>query len=521
MYSWPQYKRLVCAPANSCHNRILAISPTPSHQKQLPSNKRLHHGRALRYADLCASILGFGAWIDLICVSCRFLPDAIILGTGVTECVLSSLLSVEGKKVLHMDRNEYYGGDMASLNLSQLYHKFRPDDAQVPTDLGRDRDWAIDLIPKFILSSGELTNMLAHTDVTRYLEFKQVSASYVYHEGQIAKVPATEMEAIKSPLMGTMKKNRVRNFLLFVQGWRDDDPATHSGVDLDAMTMQEVYSKFGLESASDFIGHSIALYLDDSYLERPARETYDRIVLYTTSIARYGKSPYIYPLHGLGELPQGFARLSAIYGGTYMLSKPIEEIVLHDDGKFKGVKSEGETVTADLVIGDPSYFRGTTVGKQKVKSTGQVVRAICLLKHPIPNTDEANSVQLIIPQKALGRQNDMYIALVSANHKVAPEGLYIASVTTIVETDKPEEELKPGLDLLGPIYDKFVSIDPQEEPLDSGSEDNIFITRSYDATSHVETVVRDVQAVWARATNGEPLVLKHAPTGDDGVQSQE
>ena len=44
------------------------------------------------------------------------------------------------------------------------------------------------------------------------------------------------------------------------------------------------------------------------------------------SLARYGKSPYLYPLYGLGELPQGFARLSAIYGGTYMLDKPIDEV---------------------------------------------------------------------------------------------------------------------------------------------------------------------------------------------------
>lgn len=45
-----------------------------------------------------------------------------MLGTGLTECILSGLLSVEGKKVLHMDRNEYYGGDSASLNLTQVRH---------------------------------------------------------------------------------------------------------------------------------------------------------------------------------------------------------------------------------------------------------------------------------------------------------------------------------------------------------------------------------------------------------------
>lgn len=145
-----------------------------------------------------------------------------------------------------------------------------------------------------------------------------------------------------------------------------------------------------------------------SYLGRPARETYDRIMLYTSSMARYGKSPYIYPLYGLGELPQGFARLSAIYGGTYMLDKPIEQIVYDDKGKFVGVTSGGETVKAKQVIGDPSYFSdpsGKGPGEDKIFLEGRVVRAICILKHPIPNTDDSDSVQLIIPQNQVGRKH--------------------------------------------------------------------------------------------------------------------
>jgi Rab GDP dissociation inhibitor len=42
--------------------------------------------------------------------------DVIVLGTGLKECILSGLLSVSGKKVLHMDRNKYYGGASASLS---------------------------------------------------------------------------------------------------------------------------------------------------------------------------------------------------------------------------------------------------------------------------------------------------------------------------------------------------------------------------------------------------------------------
>ncbi len=44
--------------------------------------------------------------------------DAIILGTGLKECVLSGLLAVKGLRVLHLDRNNFYGGECASLNVS-------------------------------------------------------------------------------------------------------------------------------------------------------------------------------------------------------------------------------------------------------------------------------------------------------------------------------------------------------------------------------------------------------------------
>lgn len=125
-------------------------------------------------------------------------------------------------------------------------------------------------------------------------------------------------------------------------------------------------------------------------------------------MARYGKSPYIYPLYGLGELPQAFARLSAIYGGTYMLDKPVDEIVTDAEGKFVGVRSGDEIARAKQVVGDPSYFgagKQLDSGKLRVIEDGRVVRAICILKHPIPGTDESDSVQIIIPQNQVNRRN--------------------------------------------------------------------------------------------------------------------
>ncbi|KAI7871663.1 GDP dissociation inhibitor [Spinellus fusiger] len=430
--------------------------------------------------------------------------DVIVLGTGLTECILSGILSAEGKNVLHMDRNDYYGGESASLNLTQLYRKYRPD-TPVPTDLGRDRDYNIDLIPKFMMANGEIVRFLTHTDVTRYLEFKQIAGSYVSRDGKISKVPATEIEAISTSLLGVVEKRRLQKFLEFLQNWKENDTTTHASLDLDKDTMVQVYEKFGLEaSTQDFIGHAMALHLDDDYLTQPARETVDKIVLYVASMARYGKSPYIYPLHGLGELPQSFARLSAIYGGTYMLDRAVDEI-LYEDGVAVGVRSGDETAKAAQIICDPSY------APTKVRTTGKVVRAICFLKHPVPDTNNADSVQIVISQNQLGRNHDVYVACVSSNHNVCPKDMYLAIVSTVVETEEPEKEIEAGLALLGPIHDKFVSVLDVQEPIEEGKNDEVFVSRSYDATSHFETVCDDVKSIYRRLT-GSDLVLKQRPT---------
>lgn len=140
-------------------------------------------------------------------------------------------------------------------------------------------------------------------------------------------------------------------------------------------------------------------------------------------------------------------RLSAVYGGTYMLNTDAKELVYNDQGKVTGVKANGETVNAKMVICDPSY------APLNVKKVGSVVRAICLLTHPIPSTNDSDSCQIVIPQSQVGRKHDIYIACVSDAHMVCAKGYYLAIVSTIVETSNPQEEIKEGLKLLGPIQD--------------------------------------------------------------------
>jgi Rab GDP dissociation inhibitor len=119
----------------------------------------------------------------------------------------------------------------------KLYKKLKPDQA-VPEEFGRDREWNVDLIPKFMMASGEIVRFLTHTDVTRYLEFKQVSGSYVYRGDSILKVPSNASEALASPLMGLLEKNRMKKFLEWVQNYNLDDPSTHEGNLFSCMEIQ-------------------------------------------------------------------------------------------------------------------------------------------------------------------------------------------------------------------------------------------------------------------------------------------
>jgi Rab GDP dissociation inhibitor len=194
--------------------------------------------------------------------------DVVILGTGLKECILSGILSVEGKKVLHMDRNSYYGGESASLNMKQLFEKFQKSGD--PERLGPSRDYNVDLIPKFLMSSGLLVQILLKTDVTRYLDFKSVDGSYVLNQGKIYKIPSNASEALASPLMGILEKRRCGSYLSFVGDYDEKNPKTHKGYDLKKMTNKQLFNEYGLKPDTiDFVGHGMALQSTDAYISSP------------------------------------------------------------------------------------------------------------------------------------------------------------------------------------------------------------------------------------------------------------
>jgi len=62
-------------------------------------------------------------------------------------------------------------------------------------------------------------------------------------------------------------------------------------------------------------------------------------------------------------------RLSAVYGGTYMLDKPVDEIVT-EAGKLVGVRSGTDVARCNQVICDPTY------AQDLCRKVGQVRRRV-------------------------------------------------------------------------------------------------------------------------------------------------
>ena len=596
--------------------------------------------------------------------------DVIVLGTGMKECVLAGLLSVKGKKVLQIDRNDYYGGQCASLDMESLCKHFGGEYDDAAKALGRPRRYLVDLIPKFILANGKLVKMLLHTGVTRYIDFQGVEASYVFTSGQIYKVPVTPAEAIRTSLVGFFQKRYLRSFAQFIGSYESQKielsptdialqkstpaqihtilenfykrhnpekvgevgkilemyqaklpvmfetlenrygvpavteevdiefgdgslglmikeiptgqtlpnggqrsttqivkfnaladempnakiqkdglievgdiiskingedvlwlpykevlgkikaskrpiqitfmkplkpkpPAKAGKYDLKRMSMQELYKEFGLDSNSQcFIGHAMALHTDDTYQIRPALETIEAVKVYGTSVGRYGQnSPYLYPQYGLSNLPEGFARLAAVYGSTIMLRTEVDEVIKGSDGKVIGVRCGKQAAKAPIIIGDPSYFP-----KKDLKVTGKVIRTICVMNQPVPKTENAGSLQIIMPSMHLkNRKNDVFVSVLSKDLEVCPKGYYLAIVSTEVETANPKEEVAIGIKQLGDsIIRRFDGITETYAPLEDGTESRQFITKSYDSTSHFEYESREILQIYERIV-GEPV----------------
>ena len=104
--------------------------------------------------------------------------------------------------------------------------------------------------------------------------------------------------------------------------------------------------------------------------------------------------------------------------------------------------------------------------------------------------------------------------MVSNSHQISAKGIYVATISAQVESDNPTEEIQPAIELLGPILDIFVSVSDIHHPLEDGKNSNLWITKSYDPSSHFEVASNDILEIYEKIV-GEKLDLNIEAPDDE------
>ncbi|KAI5184748.1 Rab GDP dissociation inhibitor [Nematocida homosporus] len=432
--------------------------------------------------------------------------DCTILGTGIKESILAGLLSARGLKVLQMDDASSYGSSSRTLRYDEFLQEMttRSQDPQFFDALGPvGVSFYIDLTPKIFLADEGLIKVIAEHNLGHCIEFNVIEEQYIVTNGKTILIPTTKTAALKSNLCGPIQLLRLHRFVGMIKGFYEASESERVKIASKWATVRDLYTDYGISTSIQVIlGHGVALYTSEAYLEDRPGEFILRLTTYFRSVARAnpartgGNSPFLYPKYGISEISQGFARLAAVRGGTTRMTTEILDLKECPAGYHLSLRTEGQEdqITTAQVIANDRYYSALPNTYLKEVHT---LRGVYILKSSNQTTRQA----LITAEPS-----DLFLLVVGASEGVAPEGYAIGYLTAAV----PEESfahlnpadlaqrVTPGTSLLQAwryeILQSFLWVDTATEGR-SGLHPYIHPLHPMDNTVDFRTVYHEVQSV--------------------------
>lgn len=283
---------------------------------------------------------------------------------------------------MHVDRNDYYGGNEAALSLSEAcvwaekYAAHSPSSspaafshATIEEKSGGDADdddrpklsfsraYSLALAPQLVFAQSILLPALVSSRVHSQLEFQAVGSWFVVEpeetsQPKLVKVPNGREDIFQDTRLDLRAKRSLMKFIRFMgnpeeqlETWQDEKYTPFQ-------TLLE--QKFGLPPAS----HASIMALALSPLA-PEKTTVDvalpNIARHLHSIGLFGPGfgAVLPKWGGLAELSQVACRAGAVGGGVYVLKKGVSSVERLDDGPIALKLSEGEKVTTQFFVASP------------------------------------------------------------------------------------------------------------------------------------------------------------------------
>uniref|UniRef100_A0A674PCR3 Rab proteins geranylgeranyltransferase component A n=1 Tax=Takifugu rubripes TaxID=31033 RepID=A0A674PCR3_TAKRU len=376
--------------------------------------------------------------------------DVVILGTGLAESVAAAAFSRVGQRVLHVDRRSYYAANWASftfnglLNWIQQYHcgpdelqdwsslledgeeviyLSNPDTAsiknlQAPPAQGEEpeadqsqaelakkrisyaqlvkegRRFNIDLVSKLMYSRGSLVDLLIKSNVSRYAEFKNVTRILTYRQGKVEQVPCSRADVFASRQLSVVEKRKLMRFLTSCMEETEEQMAYHGRPYSEFLRDQQLG-----DNLEHFILHSIAMVTEHTLTEEGLASTRN----FLQCLGRYGNTPFLFPVYGLGEIPQCFCRMCAVFGGIYCLRHSVSCLLVDKDtNRCKAViDSRGQRISCSHFVVEEGY-----VGPERKRVATPprfISRAVLITDSSVLSSNSDQQVSLVtIPPIAAG-----------------------------------------------------------------------------------------------------------------------
>jgi RAB protein geranylgeranyltransferase component A len=289
-------------------------------------------------------------------------------------------LSRSGKTVLHVDRNDYYGGNEAALSLSDAetwVSKHAKSTSNTSTKfsnatlststaqqndqnkLAHSRAYSLALAPQLLYTRSSLLPALVSSQTHNQLEFQAVGSWFVVSkaaedaaaQAKLTRVPGGREDVFQDSTLDLKAKRNLMKFLRFVAKSEEQKDS----LDADRTTPISSYlsEQFELPEASH--APIVALTLSRQPLQSTTVDfAIPRIARHLGSIGLFGPGfgAVVPKWGGLAEIAQVACRACAVGGGVYVLGKSVDEVIHTDDSTFTLRLGEGEKVTGKWLVGD-------------------------------------------------------------------------------------------------------------------------------------------------------------------------
>ena len=250
--------------------------------------------------------------------------DVLIIGTDLSNAILAAALQASGKKVIHIDQNDFYGAGDSSMappfdfnGLDSVVSHTSVTEGGSISKLGKSRDYNIELTPRVLFASSSIISSLRDLSISDYMDFKALRLFYIYQDGKLVKAPSSKEDIFTDAAMPLMTKRRLMKFLKAATS--GDDALSAYNQDSLQKTLSSAYK---LEDhLVNAICYSLALSLDPN---TTVQDSLKPINAHLKSIGLFGNFPAVVTMYGAGsELSQAYCRKAAVHGCTYILGQKI------------------------------------------------------------------------------------------------------------------------------------------------------------------------------------------------------